>query len=513
MGWSRPEYAELAALIRERTGLTFPAARQADMEEALRRALDDQAEDPDRLRRLLAHNSAARDELIASLTIGESYFFRDPGQFAILREEVLPALAERRGDATLRLWSAGCAAGEEPYSLAILCEELGLHGRASVLGTDISRVRLSAAQRGIYTKWALRGMTAETIERYFTRQGKSYTLRAPFREHVDFRYLNLAEDQYPSLTAGIWGLDVILCRNVLIYFDHDTVVRVAQRLIDSLSEDGWLLMGASDPALSELVDCDVVLTRSGLAYRRPGRSDELQISVPAVEPGEQPWLDTPAAWSPDAAQPSAADEAASVGAAEWWELADDAEAMGAAARQPVSAATMPVDLPAAREAPEPVRAAYAARDYPRAARLAAELLTAHDSPALRVLQVRALANVGDLAAAGEASAAALERHRGSAELMYLHAVLLSEAGRWRDAAAAARRALYLDRSMVVAHIALALALKRLNDDAGALRAFHNADALLNGLAAEEPVAAADGETAGRLRASVRAQLRVLESVA
>src|SRR5690606_26511129 len=145
------------------------------------------------------------DELIASLTIGESYFFRDPGQFALLRNELLPQVAAQREHGPIRLWSAGCAAGEEAYSLAILSEELGLHARASVLGTDISRTRLAAARQGVYTKWALRGLDAETVERYFTQARNRYTLRPSFRERVDFRYLNLAEDRYPSLTAGIWG--------------------------------------------------------------------------------------------------------------------------------------------------------------------------------------------------------------------------------------------------------------------------------------------------------------------
>src|SRR5690606_16802025 len=123
--------------------------------------------------------------------------------------------------------------------------------------------------------------------------GNRYVLRPKFREAVDFRYLNLAEDIYPSLTTGIWGFDVILCRNVLIYFDRLTIARVAQRLIDSLAEDGWLLLGASDPAPSEESECDVVLTPSGRAYRHPGQgSGGLDVGEGAVMRG-----------SPDAGPP------------------------------------------------------------------------------------------------------------------------------------------------------------------------------------------------------------------
>lgn len=525
MAWSRPEYAQLATLIAERTGLSFPAARRPDVEQALGRALAERSIDLERLRGLLAGNTAARDELIANLTVGESYFFRDPAQFAVLREELLPDLAEQRGSSALRLWSAGCAGGEEPYSLAILCDELGLRNRSSVLGTDISRVRLANAQRAVYTKWSLRGLTDAAIEHYFLERGNAYTVRPQFREHVEFRYLNLADDHYPSLTAGIWGIDIILCRNVLIYFDQETVARVARRLIDSLSEDGWLLLGASDPAISEFVECDVVLTRSGLAYRRPGRGGRGRHVVPAYV-GEQPWLETPPDHWGDAAEPVAVpppgDAATTDGATEWWDVEDDAVAVQTGVADTVQVAdpdAPALDADAApvrtldggalgRSVPDTVRAAYAARDYARAAEQAAQLEGAHDSAELRVLHIRALANLGDLAGAGRVTAAALEKYRASAELMYLHAVLLSEAGRWRDAAAAARRALYLDRSLVVAHFALADALRRAGDERGAHRALCNADALLADWPLDVVVPATDGETAERLRANVRTQLRL-----
>ncbi|MGH7445609.1 MAG: CheR family methyltransferase, partial [Longimicrobiales bacterium] len=402
---------------------------------------------------------------------------------------------------------------------------------ASVLGTDISRVRLASAQRAIYTKWSLRGLTDSTIGHYFTQRGSAHTVRPEFREHVDFRYLNLADDHYPSLTAGIWGMDIILCRNVLIYFDHDTIARVARRLIDSLSEDGWLLLGASDPAISDVVECEVVLTRSGLAYRKPGRGGSGRHTVPAYV-GEQPWLETPQdRWVVDPPQvgaPAALDPAVADGAQEWWAVADDVAAVeaGTPGELPsadldapaVDAAAAPVWVTGAavasgRAVPDTVQAAYGARDYARAAELATQLMEAHDCAELRVLHIRALANLGDLAGAGRVTAAALEKYRASAELMYLHAVLLSEAGRWRDAAAAARRALYLDRTLVVAHFALAGALRRAGDDRGARRALCNADALLADWPLDVVVPATDGETVERLRANVRTQLRLMESAA
>lgn len=514
MRLSRLEYDRLAALIAERTGLTFPASRRSDFEQALRAVLGERAPDA-RLRDLLEGDTVARDELIANLTIGESYFFRDPGQFQLLREDVLPGIAALRGNAPIRMWSAGCAAGEEAYSLAILGEQLGLKHRTRVLGTDISRVRLAAARAGNYSKWALRSLDEETIARYFTQSGKRYVLRSEFRDSVDFRYLNLAEDVYPSMAAGIWGFDLILCRNVLIYFDAATIAHVAQRLIDSLSDDGWLVLGASDPAISEMVDCEVVLTHAGLVYRRPGvRSHGSGAALPDA------FADIPAAdaasrdrafatdaftWDLETDEPAAGGEAAT-----GTETPDDAVSARVAARHADTEGDTRTASVGDSAVPDGVRAAYAAHDYVRSAALAATHLAIHDTPSLRAMHVRALANMGQLSAAGKASAAALEQHRDSAELLYLHALLLLEGSQWREAAAAARRALYVDRTMVVAHLTLADALKRGGQVTGARRALNNAASLLEALPDDQVVPASDGETAGRLRTNVEARLRLME---
>src|SRR5690606_3348380 len=264
------------------------------------------------------------------------------------------------------------AAGEEAYSLAILGEQLGLKHRMRVLGTDISRVRLAAARAGNYSKWALRSLDEETIARYFTQSGKRYVLRSEFRDAVDFRYLNLAEDVYPSMAAGIWGLDLILCRNVLIYFDAATIAHVAQRLIDSLSDDGWLVLGASDPAISEMVDCEVVLTHAGLVYRRPGvRSHGSGAALPDA------FADIPAAdaasrdrafatdaltWDLETDEPAAGGEAAT-----GTETPDDAVSARVAARHADTEGDTRTASVGDSAVPDGVRAAYAAHDYVRSA--------------------------------------------------------------------------------------------------------------------------------------------------
>ena len=511
MSWPDASYGVIAGIIRERTGLVFPPSRRGEIEQALARALP-HGSDPEAIRSLLETDDEAKEALIAELTIGESYFLRDTGQFTLLRE-LLPRLAAARGDIPIRVWSAGCATGEEPYSVAILSEQLGLTGRVAVFGTDISRARLAHARRGVYRPWSLRGVADDVIDRFFERRGPHFHIRPSLRQRVDFRYLNLAEDRFPSLTAGIWGMDVILCRNVLIYFDRETIARVARGLVGTLTGDGWLVLGASDPAISDLVDVDVVLTKAGLAYRRPRQAGEEDaahplVLEPAPPPAPPPETETDLAGAP-AAEATPAPVPLPLEAAE---PAGDGAAAGAEAA-PVDAEAVPVDAEAAPDHDArlaELEHAYGSRVYARAEALAREAIAA-GAGGVRpwILLIRALANRGCLAEAGQAAASALERHRESAELLYLHALLLSQSSLHAEAASAARRALYLDRDMIVAHMALSNARARLGDAEGARRALRNADILLGRLSPDAVVPASDGQGAGRLKQMIRAQLSVL----
>jgi len=487
--WLSEDLKEAAAtLVRRRTGLVFSEARRLTFEAALAAAGRRAAlSDPGVYLARLAVEPALLDDLVAEITVGETYFFREPRQFAIIQDEIVPGLLSHRlRGHPLRIWSAGCATGEEPYTLAIIVRTQGLEDTAHIVATDLSRAALAQARQARYTRWSLRGVPDEVIRTYFEHVGGRFVLTPAVRDAVEFRYLNLAEDRYPSLSTGIWGMDLILCRNVLIYFDPETVARVARRLMDSLSDRGWLLLGASDPTLSDLVPCDVVVTGAGLAYRRPGRGGIRPGATASVRPtlafpalSEAPEPPTPLLTVLPAEEPDSSVE-----------------------EQPQAGV------------PGDAAHCYAVRDYERAAELAGRLVQhGGRDPSLWIVLVRSLANRGQLDAAGRACAAAVDRHRTSAELTYLHALLLAESGRYADAAAAARRALYLDRGLIVAHLALGGALARLADTGGARRAFRNAEMLLAAMSPEGIVPASDGEPAGRLAEMTRVQLRLLGEVA
>ncbi|MBR9989851.1 MAG: protein-glutamate O-methyltransferase CheR [Gemmatimonadetes bacterium] len=528
VGWSTAGFANVAALVRERTGLIFPDARMHEVEATIRRTMARLSiSDPDKLIALLRDDNAARELFVADLTIGESYFQRDPSQFGLLRSRILPELiASRPADRPVRVWSAGCASGEEPYTMAMLFEELDAADRCDIVGTDIARHRLEDAQRGIFSKWQLRSTPEPIRRRYFTERGRFFELSPRIRQRVDFRYLNLAEDSFPSLTTGIWGMDVILCRNVLIYFDAPTVERVAQRLIASLSEEGWLLLGASDPAISEMVDCDVVLTDSGLVYRRKGVAgfDDIRMGAraradmtppaPAAESHEPVHIevrrDVDADERSDRGNEFAQDERTGARG----EVAPEDRSVARSDVAPDDRSDAGRDVPtedrSGHAVSDAILSAYERRDFQQLIRLAdGAPAGASLTAAAWTVWVRALANEGRHEAAAGTVKRAIDRVGATAELLYLHAVLLLQAGRPADAAASARSALYLDPALVVAHLTLGDAHRHLGNRSGERRAFRNAATHLAALDPEAVVPASDGEKAGRMGELVRVKLSLL----
>jgi chemotaxis protein methyltransferase CheR len=469
------DIAAIANFVWAQTGIVFPPDRLRNLESVAHRlmARSKHASPPLFLERLRA-DTALLDELVACITVGETYFFREPAHFAHLRDEIVPRLLNLRGaDHTLRAWSAGCATGEEPYSLAILLEELGLAKQASILATDISCAALTAARAGIYGTWSLRNEGARLAGPYLGRAGHRLQIAERFRQRVTIAHLNLAEDVYPRFSTGIWGMDVILCRNVLIYFDADTVRSVAKRLFASLAEGGYLIIGPSDPLLSAHAPFETLTTAAGLIYRKP------------------PGTARPAA----VAEPSAAASIAITSP----ELALAPFSVPEISAQPVVQACDPV---------EDAREAFARGDHARVVALTHSRLA--DSRAA-ALCLRALANMGNGQSAMAKAAQAVERHPTSTELAYLSAIILLGLAHYRDAERALKRVIFLDRELAIAHFTLGMTQHRLGDRTGAARAFRNARELAAQLPVDEPLPLCEGESAGRLAAAAAAQMAQLEA--
>ena len=461
-GWTDPAFAKVAQVVHLVSGLVFPLNRQPAAESGMRRAMSAlRIPDPHSLSRAVEVAGEARDTVLAELTVGETYFFRDAGQLDVIGTHVLPGLREKRGALSpLRVWSAGCASGEEAYTIAIMLRELRWPHAARILGTDIARPRLEAARRGRYTRWSLRGVTQARTDRWFQKRGSHFQLDAAIRDSAQFATLNLVADGYPTDATGTTNQDIVLCRNVLIYFDMTSVALIATRLLDALAPDGWLLLGASDPPLSGLVPCEVVMTPAGVCYRRADRDPERAM------PGRL----------------------ATAVASDWWN-----------ARPPAAEVAMP---PMPRDVP-PIAIARASEVV-----IAAEV-TAMATPAEWIAVIRSLADKGQLREAEQQCVLALDAVRESTELHLLHATLLSAARQHREAAKAARRALYLDRRSVIGYLQLGDALAQLSEHVPASRAFQNVITELIGVEDSVKIPAADGISASRLRQIAQARLGAL----
>lgn len=182
------------------------------------------------------------------LTSGESYFFRDKGQFDLLASRVLPEIIEKRKrEKTLKVWSAGCATGEEPYSIAILLDGL-MQGRPGwdirILGTDIREDFLQTAEKGLYKDWSFRGVDAGTRRKYFLRRDNQWEIDGRIKKMVSFQPFDLTTDECQS--GDIHDMDLIICRNVFIYYNRATTASVVGRLARSLAEGGFFMTGHAE---------------------------------------------------------------------------------------------------------------------------------------------------------------------------------------------------------------------------------------------------------------------------
>lgn len=465
--------------VRDSTGLTLPA-RTAPLATVSREMQRAGARDASEYLRLLADRGEAFDALVTALTVGETYFLRERGQLEFIGASVIPELLLASGGARLKAWSAGCARGEEAYSLAITAHEADAPIR--VLGTDISVPRLEQARSASYGEWSFRGVAPDLRARYFRRTHDRFEVIPAIRSRVEFRELNLAAADWSGADA-LGPFDLILCRNTLIYLDPQTVARVARRLLASLTPAGWLFLGASDPLLSGTVPCEVVLTGFGLAYRRP----DVALQSRA--------LHRPLHRAPDPPPLTRAPRHL---------LRERRRAPGpVSVGSPRAASTEAVGASDADRA----QRAYSSRDYAGAAEAARRQVAREPGNVSSwVVLVRALANLGQLEDAGSACAAAHDLHRNSAELTYLHGLLLRESGRIEDAAAALRSAIYLDRALAIAHLTLGDVLASQGDTVPARRAFRNAHDILARTRADDVVPATDGLRAATLMQVTRSRL-------
>jgi len=500
------DYLRFSQLVEERFGLHFPEKRRPELELGVRRAFAaSNCTDLDSYYRLLQDprdGAMEMDRLINALTINESHFFRDAGQCDALYYHVLPEIIQRRrGMRTMRIWSAGCASGEEPYSIAMMLRQLLPdvdEWSITILGTDINVEALDRARKAVYSDWAFREERARQWQlRYFRPLGGNrYELIPEVRRMVTFARHNLAEDNYPSFETNTTLMDLILCRNVMIYFAQPVIHKIIERLYEALVDGGWLVVGHSEASLTTSRRFQVRNFPDAILYQR--------TSQPLAFPPDRDWLVAP---------PSG---------------------QGRSRDLPISA---PEDIPSVAlereqyppppEDGDPLERAQELLDYGHSEEARTMLLelvqSGPDHPSMGTpfdtlrtdlvepsrpyaracaLLGRAYANLGCWPEAEHWCRQALHCDKLALEAYYTLALVLQHQGRLDQAIEAMKKVIYIDRNDVLGHFGLANLYHLTGQWQRAQKSLDNARRLLEGRAAEELIPGSGGITIGRLREAI-----------
>ncbi|MGB0466178.1 MAG: CheR family methyltransferase [Pontibacterium sp.] len=266
------EFTRFSRFLEETCGILLASHKQYLVQSRLGRIMQEQG--CDNLNQLVDRLSSPpgrslKEDVIDAMTTNETLWFRDTHPFEILHHRILKDLSAPNPAARLRIWSAACSTGQEPYSVSMVLDEFRQanpqwRGSADIVATDISTDVLSRAKSGLYEMLAIgRGLSKARLVRYFDeRNDGCWAVKPPIKSKVQFRSLNLL-GTYSSLGQ----FDVIFCRNVLIYFSNDLKLEILRKMHKSLKPGGYLLLGASE-SISELGDCfRMIHCRPGIIYQ------------------------------------------------------------------------------------------------------------------------------------------------------------------------------------------------------------------------------------------------------
>jgi chemotaxis protein methyltransferase CheR len=425
------------------------------------------------------------DILASHLTIHETYFWREPQVFEALVSQILPALVRSRENSgrRIRIWSAGCATGEEPYSIAIaLCRAIPdlKEWNISILATDINPLILRKAMAGVYGKWSFRNAPPWLIEGYFTcKKDGVFEILPEIRKMVTFAYLNLAQDTYPSPLNNTNAMDIIFCRNVLMYFAPERARQVGDSLFRSLVDGGWLMVGASELSQHLFPQFAPVQFPGAIVYRKETPGSPLPTDFPHEALSLQKNTDQPPVKSPA-----------------WFE-------------QPAPTFQFPEDEKIQAVVNElPVRNEHiAVLEQPAQANgLETIEKTAEEIVSSKAQLIRALADKGKLPEALALCEEALSSDKLNPGMHYLRATILQELNRIEEAIVSLKRTLYLDPNFLLAHFALGNIVLRQGKAPASKKHFENVLMILKENRLEDILPESEGLTAGRFREIIQATM-------
>jgi chemotaxis protein methyltransferase CheR len=402
------------------------------------------------------------DLLAHHFTIGETYFFRDQNTFKALEESILPNLIRQRAekDRFLRIWSAACCTGEEPYSIAILLDRLipDIHNwTITIIGTDLNLQFLNKAEQGQYKEWSFRNTPQSIKNQYFTKKPDGfYEIHSKIKQMVKFFYFNLVED-----SQSFMNMDLILCNNVLIYFSSPQIQKVVSLLERSLGPSGWLLVSAIEVPFIQSPDLRSSRIKETTFFQRKslGRSFSSPHPKPPPSPQKKSHL-----------LPSKTSRV-------------QKQSYLAPAKETKKESINSLSL-------------YEKGEYLKIIQLLEP--SPHISIDDLIILIKSYTNLGRLEQAQAWCQKGFKEEKLNPLLYFLHANVLQEMNRLAEAIFSLKKALYLDSNFIMAHFSLGQLLKKENQTQEAQRHFRNAKLLLNQRKKEEPLLGAEEVTPQQL---------------
>lgn len=435
--------------------------------------------DPDHCLDFLTKTPLAKKQIMTlakELSVGETYFFRNPASFRALEAHVFPSLIQNKlknKDQSIRIWSAGCCTGEEIYSVAMILHQLIPNLKQWnlwLLGTDINNDFLEKARSGTYKEWSFRGTPDYIKKRYFTFNPlkRNYTLNTEIRSLVSFDYLNLISGDYPSQQTQTHEMDLILCNHVLIYFSKAHINQVIQQFAKALNDSGWL--GISDIEVP-FIECPLLVSQKideALFFRKNKgqiKNSEIPRLFPrTLPPPTKPKKEEPLKNEKSFSRPTEEKKLYPT-FVDWYHAKKYSEVIS----------SLETQLSLIKE-----KDLYGVINEV-------------------ILLTKAYANEGNLLKAQVWCEKGLSVDKVNPLLHYLHAVILQELDQSLEALSALKKAVFLDPELIIAHFSLAILYQQQKQEKEAQRHLKNVSYLLNKRDPEEIVPGTDDITIERLK--------------
>lgn len=489
--------SRLSEYLMTHMGLYFPKRKWGELEGKMIHALDEFPIDDveDFVSWLLSSPMTKQQiEVLSShLTVGETYFFREQPAFEILSRDIVPALRKEQGKGKhrIRIWSAGCATGEEPYSIAIQLSRILpdlVDWDITILATDINPRFLEKAEKGLYTEWSFRQAPSWIKEGYFRKiDGNRHMILPHIKEMVTFSYLNLSDDIYPSLLNNTNGMDIIFCRNVLMYFAPEYARTVVGRFHKCLADGGWLFV--SPVETSHLLFSSFSHRRFAgyTAYQKTAHPQgqlvtvEPPKTVERIETVYEPYV--PARPLPETTI----------------RTLPQSRAKKASVAMPVKSRIETETIDSSSDILRSAAELYQQGNYDDVVSLlTGEINDITNNPKALTLIIRSYANRGNLEEALSWCENALTIDKLNPVTHYLRASIIDEQGDTDRAIRAFKKAIYLEPEFPLAHFALGNLYIRKRDQKQARRYFDNVMKILANNDPDDLVPESEGVTVGRL---------------